>query len=232
MNRLHLPVLFALVAAAFLAPPPARAAEQPEAARVEAAADVLEKIMEIPEKAIPPALLVNAHGIAVVPGVIKVGFVVGAQFGRGVLAVRRADGRWSDPVFVTLAGGSVGWQVGAQSTDFVIVFKTRRSVEGIMKGKFTLGADAAVSAGPVGRRAEAATDAQLAAEIYSYSRSRGLFAGVSLEGCAIQIDGPTAAAFYGKKGIAPKEIAEGKSPASPPAAQRLRKVLEKHAGGS
>lgn len=199
-----------------------------ETARVESATEVVEKIMEIPEKAIPPALLAGARGIAIVPGVIKVGFVVGGEYGHGVLVVRNKEGGWSDPAFVTLASGSVGWQIGAQSTDFVIVFKTPRSIEGIMKGKYTLGADASVAAGPVGRKAEAATDVQLKAEIYSYSRSRGLFAGVSLEGSALQMDDEADAAFYGRKEIRPSEILEGKVTGAPPVVERLRKTLGKH----
>jgi lipid-binding SYLF domain-containing protein len=200
-----------------------------ETTRVETAAEVMEKIMEIPEKAIPPALLADAQGIAVIPGVIKVGFVVGGQYGNGVLAVRGKDGAWSNPVFVTLISGSIGWQIGAQATDFVIVFKSPRSVEGIMKGKYTLGADAAIAAGPVGRRAEAATDVELKAEIYSYSRSRGLFAGISLEGSSLQVDHESDAAFYGKGDVRPSEILEGKGIGGPPAAESFRKTLEKHA---
>ena len=200
-----------------------------ETTRVESAVDAMEKIMEIPEKAIPPALLADAHGIAVIPGVIKLGFIIGGQYGNGVLVIREKNGGWSNPVFVKLMSGSVGWQIGAESTDFVIVFKTPRSVEGIMKGKYTLGADAAVAAGPVGRRAEAATDVELKAEIYSYSRSRGLFAGISLEGSSMQIDNEADAAFYGKSDIFPNAIIEGKGIKPPAAAERLKKTLGKYA---
>ena len=112
-----------------------RRGDEPRRVRTE----VLSKTMEIPESAIPPALLADAQGIAIVPGVIKVGLFVGGQFGRGVLVVRGKGGAWSNPVFITLKSGSIGWQIGAESTDFVIVFKTPRSVEGIMKGQFTLG---------------------------------------------------------------------------------------------
>lgn len=201
-----------------------------EAARVGSATDVMNQIMQIPEKSIPPALLADAQGIAIVPGVIKLGFVVGGQYGRGVLVVREADGSWSRPVFVTLTSGSVGWQIGAESTDFVLVFKTRKSVDGILKGKFTLGADAAVAAGPVGRRAEAATDVKLGAEIYSYSRNRGLFAGVSLEGSALQVDDAADAAFYGRAGIRGSEIAEGTGLSAPAVAERLDRTLARYSG--
>jgi len=199
-----------------------------ESARVESAAEVLQKTMAMPEKGIPSALLSDAKGIAVIPGVIKVGFVVGGQYGRGVLSVREKDGGWSNPVFVTLMSGSVGWQIGAESTDFILVFKTARSVEGIMEGKYTLGGDASVAAGPVGRSAKAETDIGLKAEIYSYSRSRGLFAGVSLEGSSMQVDPESNAAFYGVENVKPSDIAAGKHVKVPDAAERLKKELEKH----
>lgn len=197
---------------------------------VRTAVEVLEEISAIPETGIPPTLLQNAHGIAVVPGVIKVGFVVGGRHGRGVVLVRDDRGGWSNPVFISLTGGSVGWQIGAQSTDVILVFKSGKSIDGIMKGKFTVGADAAVAAGPVGRSASASTDAQLKAEIYSYSRSRGLFAGVSVEGAALQIDEDANAAFYGKEGVRAGEILKSEGIPSPPAAVRLKDFLAKNAG--
>ena len=161
-------------------------------------------------------------------GVIKVGFVVGGQYGRGVLTVRGKGGAWSNPVFITLMSGSVGWQIGAESTDFVLVFKTPRSIEGIMKGKYTLGADAAVAAGPVGRLAKASTDIELKAEIYSYSRSRGLFAGISLEGSSLQVDDKGNAAFYEKENIQPPVILSGEVK-TPAGAETLKLSLEKYA---
>ncbi len=202
-----------------------------EATRVASATDVMSQIMQIPEKSIPPALLEGAQGLAIVPGVIKLGFVVGGQYGRGVLVVREKDGSWSRPVFITLTSGSVGWQIGAESTDFVLVFKTRKSVDGVLNGKFTLGADAAVAAGPVGRRAEAATDIKLGAEIYSYSRNRGLFAGVSLEGSALQVDDTADAAFYGREGIRGSEIVSGTGlKTTPEVAEKLDRTLVRYSG--
>lgn len=200
-----------------------------ESDKVADASAVVEKITAIPEQSIPPALLNNAHGLAVIPGVIKAGFVVGGSYGKGVLTVRDKDGRWSAPLFVTLKAGSLGWQIGAQSTDLVLVFKTARSVEGIVKGTFTLGADAAVAAGPVGRRGEAATDAQLKAEIVSYSRSRGLFAGVSLEGSSVSIDNVSNKNFYGKD-ASPKEILGG-GVSLPPVGQKFLGVVSKVTAG-
>lgn len=176
--------------------------------RIEAATEILDKTVGMPEQEIPPALLRNAQAIAVIPGVIKAGFVIGGSYGRGLMSVRDSSGRWSQPIFLTLAAGSLGWQIGAQSTDVVLVFKTRRSVEGIIHGTFTLGADAAVAAGPVGRRGEAATDVDLKAEILSYSRSRGLFAGVSLEGAKLDIDNKANHEFYGRD-VSTKDIMEG-----------------------
>ena len=225
INALAISSLF--VACMVLSAPPATAADK-EAARVAASIDVVNQIMAIPEKSIPPALLADAQGLAIIPGVIKVGLVVGGQYGRGVLVVREKDGSWSRPVFVTLTSGSVGWQIGAESTDFILVFKTRKSVEGILKGKYTLGADAAVAAGPVGRRAAAATDVKLAAEIYSYSRNRGLFAGVSLEGSALQVDNAANGAFYGRVNPPASEILEGADLTTPDVALKLDRELERH----
>ena len=168
---------------------PAAAADPDDQAEVRKAAALLREIVRIPEKGMPPALLGNARRIAIIPGVIKVGFVIGGRRGSGIVLVRKDNGDWGTPSRITLTAGSLGWQIGVQSTDVILVFKTRKSVEGLMGGKFTLGADAGVAAGPVGRRAEAATDLQLKAEVYSYSRSRGLFAGVSLEGSALQVGG-------------------------------------------
>jgi len=227
MTRIYkvIPALLVL----FLALPSASSmAGSEETARIESATEVLSTIMEIPESAIPPALLSNAQGIAVIPGVIKVGLVVGGQYGRGVLVVRGKGGAWSNPVFITLMSGSIGWQIGAESTDFILVFKTPRSIEGIMKGKYTLGADAGVAAGPVGRVAKAATDIELKAEIYSYSRNRGLFAGISLEGSSMQIDDKSNAAYYERGDIQPSGILSGKDLKTTAGAEKLKKTLEKY----
>lgn len=196
--------------------------------KVEHAAEVIQQIMTIPEQAIPTQLLENSYGIAIIPSVIKVGFVFGGRYGKGVVLIRQEDGAWSNPCFISLAGGSFGWQIGAQSTDVILVFKNRRSIDGILKSQFTLGTDASVAAGPVGRHLEGATDVELKAEIYSYSRSRGLFAGVSLEGSAITIDGESNAAFYGQKHILPRDILEKRLKA-PAEATRLREIVARHA---
>jgi lipid-binding SYLF domain-containing protein len=164
---------------------------------VDSSEQVLAELVAIPGRQIPAKLLSEAQGVAIIPRVIKIGFVAGARRGYGVVLVRDGEGGWSLPRFVRLTGGSVGWQAGVQGTDVVLVFRTRRSVENLLKGKFTIGVDAAAAAGPVGRNAAAATDASLQAEILSYSRSRGLFLGASIDGSAIELDNDANSAFYG-----------------------------------
>jgi lipid-binding SYLF domain-containing protein len=195
---------------------------------VQDAADVLKEVMAIPEKGIPPVLLKNAHAVAIFPGVIKGAFIVGGRHGTGVLLAQGENGRWSDPVFVSITGGSIGWQIGGSSTDLVLVFKSRRGVESLLKGKFTLGADAAVAAGPVGRNAGAATDIMLKSEILSYSRSRGLFAGVSLEGAALLVDKDADAAYYGNRELSASAILAGEAGKKSPATTNLQQLLMRY----
>lgn len=162
------------------------------------ASGVLEEIFSIPEGSVPPSLVKNAHAIVVIPGLIKAGFIIGGRYGSGLMMVRDKEGVWHYPVMVTLTGASVGWQIGVQSTDIILVFKNLKSIEAMERGKFTLGADASVAAGPVGRHMEASTDIQFKSEIYSYSRSRGLFAGIALEGAALLIDQDATWALYSR----------------------------------
>jgi len=197
-----------------------------EEAKVQASTAVVKEIMEIPESAIPPSLLRSAHGIAIFPDLLKAGFILGGRYGCGVLLVRNEDGTWSNPVFFRLIGGSIGWQIGAQSTDVILVLKSIRSLDAISGGKFTLGVDASIAAGPVGRQAEAATDVLLTAEILSYSRSRGLFLGLSLEGAAIQVDYGSTAAFYNVPGLLPTDILKNRNMMAPASAAELRRVLD------
>ncbi|HUY88955.1 MAG TPA: lipid-binding SYLF domain-containing protein [Pirellulales bacterium] len=194
------------------------AAASREEESIDSSAAVLREVMTIPARQIPESLLAEAYGVAIVPDVIKIGFVGGIQRGKGVVLVRDEHGAWGLPRFITLTGGSVGWQAGAQSTDVILVFRTQESVEGLLNGKFTLGADAAVAAGPVGRRAEASTDAKLQAEILSYSRSRGLFAGVSLGGSVLHVDTEVNAAYY-------RTAATGEPTVVPPQATALVNLL-------
>jgi lipid-binding SYLF domain-containing protein len=169
-----------------------------EDARARNAVRVITDIQAIPESAIPDKLLDEAHAIVVVPDSIKAGLVIGGRRGHGLLSVKRADGTWSNPSFVTLTGGSIGFQAGVQSSDIVLVFRSERGLDSIVNGKFTLGADAGVAAGPVGRNASASTDGQLKAEIWSWSRARGLFAGVALDGAVLAIDDNANEAVYGQ----------------------------------
>lgn len=173
-------------------------AQEREIERANHAVRVLAEVLSIPEQSIPERLIHEAEAIAVLPDVVKVGLGIGGRGGRGLIAVRAADGTWSNPSFITLGGGSVGFQAGVQAADVVLVFRTRRGVDNIVNGKFTLGADAAVAAGPLGRHAQASTDGRLEAEIFSYSRARGLFAGIALDGAVISIDNRANRRVYGR----------------------------------
>jgi len=199
-------IALALLPLAIVAPHAAHA-QAKEEYRVLAAAEVLDTLRTQRDDVIPERLLQRAYAIAVIPEVYKGAFIVGGRHGEGVMVVRDARGRFSNPVFMAVTGGSVGWQIGAQKTEVVLVFTTRRGVEGLAGGKLTLGAGASVAAGPVGRQGEAA--AGLDAEVFSYSRNSGLFAGVALEGTALTIDNKANGRFYGKKGVLASEIMGG-----------------------
>jgi lipid-binding SYLF domain-containing protein len=169
-----------------------------EARRITDASTVLEEIMEAADKSVPRSIMEKAEGIAVFPSLIKGGIVVGGQRGRGVLSVRdKKTGGWSSPAFLTITGGSIGAQFGAQAIDLVLVINNQRGLEQLVKNQFKIGADAAVTAGPVGRDASASTDLQMRAQILSYSRARGLFAGVTLNGATIRQDRDANERFYG-----------------------------------
>jgi lipid-binding SYLF domain-containing protein len=192
--------------------------------KIEDAIRVLQEMMKESDKSIPVSLIANCSGIAVIPDVIRAGLIIGGRHGKGVLLVRTSAGGWSDPSFIDIKGGSIGWQAGVQSADVVLVFRTPRSLENITEGDFTIGADVGVAAGPLGRTAEASTDSALKAEILSYSRSRGLYAGLTLQGSSIQEDRKANRAFYGAD-ISPKDILAGKATAVPEAAARLKAAL-------
>ena len=184
-------------------------AQAREEGRLLYADEVLRDMRGARDQAIPDRLLERAYGIAVFPDLTKVAFFAGGRRGHGVLVVRDKQGRFSNPVFVTMTGGSFGWQWGVQLTDIVLVFTTPKGVEGINGGKVTLGADASVAAGPVGRAASAATDAGFKAEVYSYSRNKGVFAGLALDGSVITIDDSANAQFYKKPGVTAGDILAG-----------------------
>jgi lipid-binding SYLF domain-containing protein len=173
-------------------------AQSDEADRVREAAVVFDEIMSAPDQAVPRSILERAEAVAVFPSTVKGGFVVGVHRGRGIISARDPrSGTWSAPAFLTLTGGSLGAQIGGQAIDLVLVVMNRRGLENLLRNNFTVGADASVAAGPVGRDAEASTDIQLRAQILSYSRTRGLFAGVSLKGSAIRPDHDATGRFYG-----------------------------------
>jgi lipid-binding SYLF domain-containing protein len=202
-------------------------AADPPLKTVEAAAEVVQSLAGLPVRAIPPALIQDARGVAVFPHVLKAGLLVGGRFGTGVLLVRQPDGCWSEPVFITLVGGGFGLQAGVESTDVVLVFKTNGSLDRLRsgRGQLTLGGDVSVAAGPVGREAEAATDVRLQAEVFSYSRSRGLFAGAALGGDKLQVDQEANEEFYGARGIRPGEARVLPSQAAAAAVVRLKTLL-------
>jgi lipid-binding SYLF domain-containing protein len=191
--RTHLVVALLFLSVAF------PLAESQEAERLRSATTVLGEIMAAEDKAIPRGITEKAEGIAVFPSLIKGGFVFGGQFGRGVISVRdHNSGGWSSPAFLTIAGGSFGLQIGGQAVDLILVVQDRRGLEQLVGNQFKIGADASVAAGPVGRDASASTDIQMRAKILSYSRTRGVFAGVTLNGSTISQDTEANGRFYGK----------------------------------
>ena len=175
------------------------AAQSDEAERIAKATTVFEEIMAVPEKAIPDKILSNADAIAVFPSTLKGGFGIGAHHGKGIVSRRNRDtGTWTAPGFLSLTGGSFGAQIGGQAVDLVLVIMNKNGLDSLLKSDFKIGGDASVAAGPIGRSAEAATDLLMEAEIVSYSRARGLFAGVSLNGSVINEDEDANRDFYGR----------------------------------
>jgi lipid-binding SYLF domain-containing protein len=166
--------------------------------RAAEAAKVLTEIMGVPDNSIPEELMARAHGIAVIPHVVKGAFGLGGQWGKGLMSQRRENGTWSTPAFLEIGGGSFGLQIGVQASDVVLVFTDETGLKGLLKSKVKLGADASVAAGPVGRKAEVGTDALLRSGVFAYSRSKGLFAGIALDGSVISIDDSANRRVYGK----------------------------------
>ena len=208
-------------------PLPAQNASSEEAKRLNDASTVFGEIMAAEDKSIPRSILGKAEGIAIFPNTVKAGFVVGGMRGRGVLSVRN-KGAWSPPAFLTLTGGSIGLQIGGQATDLVLVIVNRRGLENLVRNQFKIGADASVAAGPVGRDAQASTDVQLRAEILSYSRARGVFAGVTVNGSTIRQDRDANRRFYGKP-LDSQQIVFGGQAGTPEAAAAWLKTLNRYA---
>jgi SH3 domain-containing YSC84-like protein 1 len=221
----------ALAVALLAADPSAQGTEDTtEARRLRDAAAVFGEIMAAQDRAIPEAILANAEGIAIFPSTVKAGFVFGGMRGRGVLSARTPNG-WSAPAFFTLTGGSFGLQIGGQAADLVLVINDRRGLENLVRNQFKFGADVGVAAGPVGRDAQASTDIQLRAQILSYSRSRGLFAGVTVNGSTMRQDRDANERFYGKRLETPQIVFDGTTVA-PPSASAWLDTLRRYAPGS
>ncbi len=190
------------------------------------ATDVIREIMQSPDHGIPYDLLQKSAAVAIFPGVIKAGFVLGAEYGQGVILHHDAkSGRWSAPAFFAIAAGSIGWQIGAQSTDLILLIRNDRGLKAILRNEFKLGADLSVAAGPIGRKAQAGTDITFETEVWSYSRSRGLFAGISLEGARVYSQEDSNAAYYGRKYSA-RDILLGADIKKPESATRLIHTME------
>jgi SH3 domain-containing YSC84-like protein 1 len=202
--------------------------DKKETERLENCGTVLKEILDIPDD-IPPDLLDKAECVIIYPSVVKAAFIVGASYGRGAMTCRTGEhftGPWGAPTMMALEGGSIGFQLGGQATDFVLLVMNPRGAKAILNSKVKLGADAAAAAGPKGRDAEAATDVTLRAEVLTYSRARGLFAGISLEGSTVRPDNGANEKLYGKKIEAVDVVRKG-AVAVPPSAQELISVLNK-----
>lgn len=199
---------------------------QDEVSRLKRSSDVFNEIMASPEKGIPEELLDRCECVAIVPSVTKGGFVVGGRYGKGVVMCRRQDHRWTAPSFLTIEGGSVGLQIGLQKIDLVMVVMNRRGMEKLIGDKFTIGADASAAAGPVGRHASAETDLKMAAEILTYSRARGLFAGITLNGAVVKQDKDDNRDFYGREVSAREILLDGTVP-TPIEAESLAVTLSR-----
>ena len=224
-KRIALGMLFALAAAPVFAAP---ADNDKETDRLENAGMVMDEIMNIPDN-IPQDLLDKAECVIVFPSVLKGAFIVGGSYGRGAMVCRTGEhftGPWGSPSMMALEGGSLGFQLGGQATDFVLLVMNPRGATAILNSKVKLGADMAAAAGPKGRVASADTDATLRAEILSYSRSRGLFAGVSLEGSSLRPDNDANEKLYGKKLTGEDVVRKGMVPV-PPSGQKLVSLLQK-----
>lgn len=213
-----------LFAAATLACIGVAGAQTADDTKLAHAAEVLHDFTADDEQGIPAPLLERAYGIAVIPSVIRGGFFIGGRRGRGVLAVRTPSGEWSNPAFITLTGGSIGWQFGAESTDVVLVFANERSIRNIESGKFTLGGDATAVAGPLDKRSTKAVTFK--SEVYVYAKSRGLFAGAAFEGARLDIDQEGSAAFYGP----PARPLEAPMAGTPASVQPFLQTLQRAAG--
>lgn len=205
-------------------------AQAREEGRLLMASQVLGEMRGSRDQAIPDRLLERAYGIVVIPDTTKIAWFFGGRRGHGAMVVRDKDGRFSSPIFVTMTGGSFGFQWGVQKTDLVLVFTSRKGIEGVEGGKLTLGADVSVAAGPVGRQASAATDQAFNAGVYSYSHSRGIFAGVALSGAALTMDDAANAELYHRPGLLATDIISGAVHTNDYEAARFETAVSQSAG--
>ena len=206
----------------------AQTRDSDETRRLREAGRVFDEVMAAEDSAVPRGILAKAEGIAVFPSVVKGGFILGGMRGRGVISARTENG-WSAPSFMTLTGGSLGLQIGGQAVDLVLVLNSRRGLEHLLGNEFKLGVDGSVAAGPVGRNAEASTDLQMRAEILSYSRARGLFAGVTINGSTLKDDENANQRFYGQRLTASDVVLDGRVNAPPPSVADWLRVLTRYA---
>lgn len=217
-----------LVVGSLLAGAPAQADTQPSLdARIHEAKQVLSEIMMSPDQSIPEELLAKCKAIAIYPNVLKGGFIFGARYGKGVVLAKDASGNWGPVAFSTIGGGSWGLQIGGQMTDLIFVVMNERGLTGLLASNFTLGADASVAAGPVGRNTQAATDLSLRAGILSYSRSRGLFGGLALDGAVVTQDNNSNTAYYGKY-VTSRDILTGGAVSIQPSTKELVDALTEY----
>ena len=196
--------------------------------RIQSARNVMAEVMATPDQSIPEELLAKCKAIAIYPSVLKAGFIFGGRFGKGVVLKKdEATGKWGPVAFSTIGGGSWGLQIGAEATDLILVIMNQRGLDGLLSSKFSMGADASVAAGPVGRSSEAATDLSLQAEILSYSRSRGLFGGLAIQGAIVTQDNNSNTEYYGKS-ITGREVLMGSSVTVQPSTKELVESLDEY----
>ncbi|MGH9405352.1 MAG: lipid-binding SYLF domain-containing protein [Terriglobia bacterium] len=220
-------VLFALAAVGLLATTAAATSRREDVERIQRSAEVFHEIMATPDRAIPQELIGSAKCIAIIPGEKQLAFMVGGKYGKGLVTCRTAHG-WSAPAFLAVSGGSYGFQIGGASTDIVMIFRNRSGLKNLLSDKFRIGAGATAAAGPVGRNVSADTDIKLKAEILTYARSRGVFAGVSLNGAVVQPDGSGNRAMYGA-GVTSEQIVAG-TVRTPSVAHALTAEISRYSG--
>ncbi|MBF2097174.1 MAG: lipid-binding SYLF domain-containing protein [Gloeomargaritaceae cyanobacterium C42_A2020_066] len=216
--------MITLVPVAALVIAQARPAVASVESRLQNSIDVLDSFMDDPQQRIPERILRRAKGIAIIPGVTSAGFIFGGTRGAGILTLKQESGQWSNPAFVTLTGGSVGLQIGARTTDLILLFMNERSVRAALNRSFDLGGDVGVAAGPVGGNVVTPTDAS-GSDVLAYSRSAGLFAGVSLGGTKLAFDQDSSAQFYNQEDLTPQKILLDPSLSSPPLVASMRRSL-------